>query len=246
LIIRDLGFNPMQRALIIFITFFICLFLPKYWILAHQPYEVVINEIAWMGTQKSWSNEWIELYNNTNKSINLSGWVIKAEDEKLRIELEGVILPSSFFLLERSDDQALPEIKADLIYKGGLNNAGEKISFFDKSGNLIDEIDCSTGWFAGNNLTKQTMERVSPNSSGSDPKNWQTSKLPGGTPKEKNSKLKDPGDLFKAQIVNRNLSFWQENKKFFSVLIKGLLVALFLTIIGFIFRLKVETIINDH
>ena len=42
--------------------------------------DVVISEIAWMGTTASDDDEWIELYNNTGSSIDLTGWILRATD----------------------------------------------------------------------------------------------------------------------------------------------------------------------
>ena len=36
--------------------------------------DVVISEIAWMGTTASSNDEWIELYNNTSSAIDFAGW----------------------------------------------------------------------------------------------------------------------------------------------------------------------------
>jgi len=149
--------------------------------------DVIINEIAWMGTEVSFNNEWIELYNNTNQAINLDGWILKADDGLPNINLAGTIPANGFFILERTDDNALPEISANQIYTGALDNNGENLKLYDNLGNLIDSVDCSDGWFAGDNLIKQTMERKDPKLSGSDPDNWQTSQNPGGTPKTQNS-----------------------------------------------------------
>ncbi len=143
---------------------------------------VVINEIAWMGTAASPNDEWIELYNNTNSAITIDGWTLKAADGAPSIALTGTIPPNSFFLIERTDDNSVPEVPADQYYSGALNNKGEIIELHNSAGGLIDSIDCGPGWPAGDNKTKQTMER---NLNG-----WQTSQNPGGTPKAKNSVIK--------------------------------------------------------
>jgi len=154
---------------------------------------VVINEIAWMGTESSYNDEWIELYNPNESPVNLDNWTIRTNDETLRIKLLGVIGAKSYFLLERTDDSTIPEIIADIIYKGGLSNQGKRLSLLDNSGRIIDDIDCSLGWFAGNNENKKTMERIGSYSAdpgqllGSDPNNWKTSQNPGGTAKSENS-----------------------------------------------------------
>lgn len=160
---------------------------PAYILSAGEPCSaVVVNEISWMGTQRSSSDEWLELYNNANYGINLSGWSLKAKDS-LAIQLEGAIPAKGFYLLERTDDETLPSIKADQIFKGSLNNKGIELDLYDKNGALMDRVDCSAGWFGGNNGTKQTMERINPAEEGGTAGNWQTSFPEGGTPKEKNS-----------------------------------------------------------
>ena len=148
--------------------------------------NIIINEVAWMGTENSANDEWIELYNNTEEPINLDAWALKAEDGTPEIALTRTISANGFYLLERTNDNTVPEISADLIYKGALGNNGENLKLYDNSGNLIDEVNCSDGWPAGNNETKQTMERMSHAETGS-PQNWQTSQNPNGTPKTKNS-----------------------------------------------------------
>ena len=145
---------------------------------------VVINEIAWMGTEASYNDEWIELYNGSSFDLELDGWKLIAEDGSPAINLSGKITAKGFFLLERTDNETLPDIEANLIYKGSLSNTGERLKLLAENGEVVDEIDCSSEWFAGNNKEKTTMERKDPLVIGNDPQNWQTSQNPGGTPKE--------------------------------------------------------------
>jgi len=149
--------------------------------------DIVINEICWMGTQISYNDEWIELYNNTNGHVNLDGWILKTNDGTPEINLSGKIPPQGFFILERTDDNTLPNISADQIYTGALRNSGENIELYDNSGKSIDSVKCSSGWLAGENKTKRTMERKNQSVTGFAPDNWQTSANPGGTPKNQNS-----------------------------------------------------------
>jgi len=58
--------------------------------------KVVINEVAWAGTQCSANDEWIELYNNTSEAIDLTGWVLKAVDGSPIITLQGIISPCGY------------------------------------------------------------------------------------------------------------------------------------------------------
>ena len=131
--------------------------------------DVVINEIAWMGTGASGNDEWLELRNNMGSAIDLTGWILMAADGKPTIELSGTIEANGFFLLERTDDSTVSDIPADQIYTGALGNAGEVLILKDAEGNEIDQVD---DWYAGNNDSKISMERVDPLLSGNSSDNW--------------------------------------------------------------------------
>ena len=168
---------------------------------AQNPKGLVINEIAWMGTKAKSTDEWIELYNSSDIPLNINDWKLVAADGIPNINLHGNILAKGFFLLERTDDNTISNIKADLIYKGALENSGEDLKLIDKEGHIIDEVNCSEGWFAGKGKPDfKTMERVNPLVSGSQKENWKTNNKGvlaldaknhpiNGTPKSKNSVL---------------------------------------------------------
>jgi hypothetical protein len=171
-----------------FSSFFSC-------VSANNSLDVVVNEIAWMGTKIEniesrnwWRYEWLELYNNTQPPISLNGWKIELYRNSLDwdLALKGNVPGQGYFLIVASDKIFS---NYDLNYSnlgGKLNNDGQKIILKNANGQIIDEIDCSSGWVNGNNTTKQTMERKN-SQLPSIPQNWQTSQVPGGTPKNKNS-----------------------------------------------------------
>jgi phosphatidylserine/phosphatidylglycerophosphate/cardiolipin synthase-like enzyme len=133
--------------------------------------DVVISEIAWMGTTTSYSDEWIELYNNTSNPIDLSGWSLSAADGTPSIGLNGTIPPAGYFLLERTDDNSVPGVPADLIYTGALGDGGEDLLL--QGGPVsVDRVDCSAGWFAGHADARVPMVRVNTLRQGSQPANW--------------------------------------------------------------------------
>jgi hypothetical protein len=137
--------------------------------------SVLINEIAWMGTDISSTDEWIELFNSTDADIDLSGWSLKSRDGQPDIVLEGIIPAYGYFLLERTDDNTVTQKVANQIYVGSLGNTGEYLELIDDGNNLVDFVDMSTTWEYGDNDTKQTMERADENS-------WQTSQVVSGSP----------------------------------------------------------------
>jgi len=172
--------------IIFYFFIFISFFIPPTPIFAGTN-DVVINELAWMGTEVSYSDEWLELKNNTSQDIDLTGWTIQATDGTPNIILEGIITANGYFLLERTDDNSVPNITANQIYTGSLGNAGENLELYDLENNLIDSVNSSGEWFAGDNMTKQTMERKDSLESGNVSDNWQTSLDIGGTPNAQNS-----------------------------------------------------------
>jgi len=134
--------------------------------------QVKFSEIAWMGTQNSTYDEWIEIYNDSDSDIDLTGWKIETEDGTPYVELSGVIKSHGYFLLERTDDTSVPEVDADLIYTGSLNNDGEKLYLKSPDGEISDYVD---SWYAGDSVVKATMYRVDFLLPGTDENAWATS-----------------------------------------------------------------------
>jgi hypothetical protein len=127
--------------------------------------QIIINEIAWMGTSVSANDEWIEVYNTGGDAVSLSGWFLKARDGDPTIALSGEIPAGGYFLLERTDDESVPGISAGIIYTGGLGNAGETLELFDAGGLVVDSIVGGTNWsLGGDNAAKNTLQRQTDNS----------------------------------------------------------------------------------
>jgi hypothetical protein len=142
---------------LIFISFLsVLLTIPKP---AYAQADILINEIAWMGTTGSANAEWIELYNPSSNPIALDGWSLAASDGSPTINLTGSLPALGYFMLERTSDETLPGIIADQIFSGSLGNSGEHLILKDNLGVVVDEVDNSSGWSGGDNISKQTMQR---------------------------------------------------------------------------------------
>lgn len=126
--------------------------------------SVVINEIAWMGTEVSPADEWIELRNLSSDPVDLSGWSLSSDDGSPSVSLSGVISAGGYFLIERTDDESVPGIAADLIapFGNGLSNTGEILRLRDATGAVADTVDGSGDWgnIGGDNVTKETAQRT--------------------------------------------------------------------------------------
>ncbi len=147
--------------------------------------KLIINEVAWMGSSASASDEWIELKNISGGDLNISGWQLISQNNQIEINLEGLknqkIGAGRFILLERTDDNSAIGVPADLIYSGSLANTNTGLRLFDSDCNLTDEVFANPNWPAGDNSSKKTMERDT------NGLNWHTSGNVGGTPKQENS-----------------------------------------------------------
>ncbi len=144
-------------------------------------FKVLINEIAWMGTNNSANDEWIELKNIWGIPVNLSGWQLLDKTQQIKVIFgeDDVIPVNGFYLLERTGDDSAPNVSADFIYTGALNNTNEALYLFNNECQLEDRVLAEPDWPAGDNIEKKTMERL-------DAVNWYTG-IVDGTPKAENS-----------------------------------------------------------
>jgi len=183
--------------------------------------SLIINEVAWMGTTESSANEWIELKNISNVTVTLAGWQIVNKNGKIAARLSNAdqktLGAGKFMLLERTDDDTVPEVTADLIYAGTLANSNEGIRLFGPGCILADEMLAAPDWPAGDNNTKNTAER----SSGFV---WRTSALPGGTPKRENSTGQSGGSGSSNPSSNQSAQTQQESSpQFFPIVINEIM-----------------------
>jgi hypothetical protein len=146
--------------------------------------QVIFNEIAWMGSTNSSNDEWIELKNISGVTVDISSWQIFDKTGNIKIAIpNGTILSANqIILLERTNDDSVPGIPADLIFVGAINNTDETLSLYDDSCKLIDQTKANPDWPAGDKDTFKTMER------GND-LTWHTycGNTGKGSPKEENS-----------------------------------------------------------
>jgi len=130
--------------------------------------RVVINEIAWGGTQADGSlGQWIELYNPGSSPIDITGWHLIAADGVPDIPLSGTIPASGYFLLARSSTvfqstaPLFPPLAVQQVFSDSLSSTGESLSLFTNTGELVDTANADGGgWPAGTGFVPyRSMER---------------------------------------------------------------------------------------
>ena len=181
-------FTSGPRFLILFSVLIVgscCVFLNSV-----QASSVRINEVAWMGTASSSSEEWLEFFNTGTSSVDMSGWSVYGADtgECLNFsDADGTstaVIPAGDYLVYGNSEE-IPE--ADIWDATiGLNNSDPgELKLFSEPGcpsdaTSADEVLNGEEWLAGNNDTKHTMAR------GEDG-DWHDSAEPEGSPGETNS-----------------------------------------------------------
>lgn len=147
-------------------------------ILAVSPFfvqaDVYINEIAWMGISgtNGQYGEWVELYNSSDQEINLVDWKLYrngglVEPDRI-FTLTKSIQPKGYLVIERmtsSIPDPLLSINDEIGTFGGGNLAnlpiGEYLVLKDNNESIIQSLDFSSGWPAGDNASKLTMQKIS-------------------------------------------------------------------------------------
>ena len=145
---------------------------------------VVINEIMWMGSTQSSSDEWIELKNITEEDIDLTGWSIDGAGSSLSAITiaSGVIPANGFFLISNYDSSgsAISDgIAINVVVPGvSLANGGEQLTLKDPASNMIDQTPIGA-WEDGNNNDspvdqRNSMERNDEYGGGTSWDDWHT------------------------------------------------------------------------
>lgn len=95
--------------------------------------DVLMNEVAWMGTTSSQYEEWIELYNNGSADIDLNGWkILKRDGSTTLYNLSQPISAGGYLLICRTTATLTNPLDGSCNEKGpfggsGLSNTGEHL-----------------------------------------------------------------------------------------------------------------------
>lgn len=107
--------------------------------------QVLISEVAWMGTEESSGNEWFELYNFSTEPTDLSGWSLTL-DGGFTFPLSGVLSPHGVGLFERGSDASVPGTSALDIFTDELPDSGGTLTLKDSSDTTSDIAEGGTNW----------------------------------------------------------------------------------------------------
>lgn len=163
--------------------------------------DLVVNEI--MYAPNSAQPEWIELYNRSNKTINLKNYQVADGGDTVMVISKSIFInPDEFFVI--SKDSAILNyfnIASDFTVSAfpTLNNTNDKIILLDSLNRVIDSLHYFSSW-GGNN--GKSLERINPDLSSIDSSNWKTSaSIFGATPGSYNSVTHKDYDIKVTDII---------------------------------------------
>lgn len=165
--------------------------------------SIVINEINYNSSPNYDTEDWIELYNNSEDMVDLKGWhITDSEPGNLFFINEGTILESGDYLLLTRDSAAFNMNTGGGINLTGnftfaLSNGGDQIKLYDQNNFLIDSVsfDDSEPWPLEADGQGQTLSLINPDFDNALPQNWRASQK-NGTPGRRNDVFVDVKDDF--------------------------------------------------
>jgi len=163
--------------------------------------DLIINEI--MYSPSSPEPEWIEIFNKSNKIINLLNYQISDENDTSTVVTESIdLFPNEYLVISKDSTiyNIYPEINNTVVaYFPTLNNSGDRIMILDSLNRIVDSLFYSSSWGGTNGLS---LERIDQNNLFSDSSNWGSSTVPtGGTPGNINSLSQKNYDLELTNIL---------------------------------------------
>ncbi len=178
-----------------------------------DPFDVVIHEI--MADDNPVvalpPAEFVELYNNSEKAFDLSGWKFSDQGASPAELGSYLLLPDAYLILCEEDEAPLFEPYGPVLGVSGLpdlTNSGELLSLMDDKGNFIHAVEYADSWY-GDLLKKEggwTLEMIDADNPCTGKDNWTASEDPkGGTPGQPNSVSGSNPDTRAPEIIRASV-----------------------------------------
>lgn len=153
---------------------------------------IVFSEIQYNPAGSDSAAEWVELHNQLNVNVDISGWQL---DDGIRYRFpEGSILNAGDYLVVSNDPAAATNPAIHGPFDGSLSNGGENLELRNNSGRLMDsvEYDDAGDWPVAPDGLGVTLAKFRIGTDSNDPRSWQSSVVVGGTPGSANSPIPSP------------------------------------------------------
>jgi hypothetical protein len=146
--------------------------------------DVVINEVLWMGSYDNSGNgqtddEFIELYNKTASSIDISNWTISGTGiSTITIPTGQSIAANGYYVVARNTSMAVTSANYSTTTAMSINNSAFQLELRTSLNTLIDTANDGGAPLAGvndaTNLYRRSMERKPTGTNGTLASSWQS------------------------------------------------------------------------
>lgn len=137
--------------------------------------DIVVNEIMYAPTSPE--PEWVEIFNKSEKTINLKNYKIADNNDTSVVVTEFVVLSPGEFLVVSKDSsiRSYYSTPLKLVVKSfpALNNDSDKVILLDSLNRTIDSLQYYSRWGGGSG---RSLERIEPVFNSIDSSSWGTSK----------------------------------------------------------------------
>ena len=154
---------------------------------------IVVDEIMYKSPSTMDSKDWIELYNSQSVNQDISGWVIKDDDNThIFVVPSGIVIPSKEYWVLCGDTAAFKQ-----IYPGVKNCSGnisfgfgvkDQVRLYGPKGNIVDSVAYTNTapWPTDADGTGYTIVLLDAAKKHTLPENWSRSGQFGGSPGRQN------------------------------------------------------------
>ena len=154
--------------------------------------------------------DWIEIYNNSSKTINLKNWEFSDRTTTGKVKLPPTLIRANFIVIlcHQRDSAALAAFGGEIIALPAfpnLNNSDDLLTLKDSSDNVIDRVEYFSSWYGDPSKTDGgfTLELINPDHPCSGSSNWKGSNsLDGGTPGNQNSVYNKSPETVNPEVVS--------------------------------------------
>ena len=154
--------------------------------------DVVINEINYHSADSFYTDDWVEIYNQSDKIIDVSDWILTDGENEYNFPINTILDPGAYLVIVENDSafsSRFPEVTNYLSNLSfGLSNGGEYLALMAAENYIIDSLtyDDQTPWPMDADGSGATLELLDPALDNSVAENWRAS-YGHGTPGAVNS-----------------------------------------------------------
>ncbi len=177
---------------------------------------IVINEINYRSADNFNPEDWIEFYNNSSESVDISGWYFSDSDDSHKfIFPEGTILNANSYLVLTRDSTLFKDLFPEVANRigdmdFGLSGDGELVRLFNSDDEIVDELTYNdkAPWPLEADGLGSTLSLSNPGFDNSNGANWAASSG-NGTPGAQNTDVIVSNEDIKSNEIPYKISLNQ-------------------------------------